>query len=77
MQTTNHRHALKCLSAQGIAPTLADRIQDLYAQNIAAAKRQTIEQARALIQSEIAALPKFLGVELDDDGISKLINQFL
>jgi hypothetical protein len=44
---------------------------------MAIAKRQTIEQARELIQSEIAALPNFLGVEIDDDSLTNLINYLL
>jgi hypothetical protein len=77
MQTTSHRYALRALAAADLAAQLSDKIQDLYAQNMAIAKRQTIEQARALIQSEIAALPNFLGVEIDDDSLTNLINYLL
>lgn len=77
MQTQNHRYALRALAAADIATTLADEIQVIYDRQLAIAKEATIQQAKSLIQSEIAALPKFLGVDLDDDGISKLIDQFL
>lgn len=74
---TKTAHALRCLLAADLAPTLADKIQALHESNMAIAKEATIREARAMIESEIAALPKFLGVEIDDDNIGKLIDQFL
>lgn len=77
MKTATTRYALKCLSAQGIAPTLADQVQDLYERNMAIAKQATIQQSRQLITDAIETLPPPFTQNLDDDDLTQLISQLI
>lgn len=77
MKTQNHSHALRCLAAADLAPQLSDAIAAIHAQNLAAAKAQTIEQAKTLVNQHVNSLPKFLAVDLTDDDLNRLISQLI
>ena len=76
-QQSSPRYALRCLSAQGIAPSLCDEIQSLHEQNLAIAKETTIKEARAMVETELSKLPQYLEIKVNDNELSELLNNLL
>jgi hypothetical protein len=77
MTTKTHRYALRALSAANLAPALADEIQSLHFLEVERARYRTIEIGKQLITNQLAKLPGFLGVKLDDDELTLLVSEFL
>lgn len=69
--------ALKALAAAGIAQELCNEIQAIHEQNLAIAKEQTVATGRELIAQQIKLLPNFLGVDLDNEALTRLVTEFL
>jgi hypothetical protein len=77
MTTKTHRYALRALCAANLAPELADEIQSLHFLEVERASYRTIEIGKQLITSQLAALPSFLRVELDEDELALLVSELL
>lgn len=77
MPNQTHRYALRALSAANLAPALADEIQTLHLIEVERARYRAIEAGKQLITSQLATLPGFLRVELDEDELALLVSELL
>jgi hypothetical protein len=77
MTTKTHRYALRALCAANLAPALADQIQSLHFLEVERARYRTIETGKQLITNQLATLPGFLEVELNEEDLALLVSELL